>query len=318
MSKINTFIIPIIRSDFIGGCLESLYKNTPDNFNVIVIDQTGSKEAQEKYEHLSHLWIRPYRNLGFSKAMNTGIKLAQTPYITLCNDDVEFINKRWWRGMEDTFVQDHHILAANPMSPKEGSWGYGYRSDNQDTWQPPQGFVTDETKLAVYPAKPDGTGVFYKENFSEEDYDFLLNNHPTWRKDSMCDAIAMWCTVFKAGAFDKLGLLDERFYPGGGEDYDMNARAYSCAYPTHREECDLEFHWRMVATSKSWVWHHWGKSKDAISGVNPDHELFSSRPRWNDNGELWKPSFDVWGHYTDLEEKKRPLKRVVAPVIDPL
>lgn len=308
MRKVNTVIIPIIRPDFIGRCLETLYKYTDPNFYVFVVDQTTTDEAYIKNRHLAHLWIRCYRNVGFSKAHNMGIKLAQTPYITLSNDDVEFMNKGWWQGIIDTFNQDHHIIAVNPMSPKEGSWGYGYRSDNKDTWEPPKEFVyASDTKESIYPVKPDGTGLFYKESFTDEDYEFLLNNHPRYRKESVVDAVAMWCTVFKKTGFDKIGLLDEKFYPGGGEDYDMNARAYSCAWPEEREECDNEYHYRMVSTTRSWVWHHWGKSKE-ISEATPDSPLFSSE-RWNDNDELWPGGFDVWGHL-NTGDKKIPYRRV--------
>jgi hypothetical protein len=41
--KQNTFIIPIIRDDLIERCLDTLYKHTPDNFYVIVIDESKSE-----------------------------------------------------------------------------------------------------------------------------------------------------------------------------------------------------------------------------------------------------------------------------------
>lgn len=319
MSKINTFIVPIIRPDYIERMLLTLHKfNEKDTFNVIVIDQTTTKEAQEKCEKYAHLWIKTYRNLGFSKAMNTGILLSNTPYITLCNDDIEFMNKKWWQGIVDTFATDPNIVAVNPMSPKEGSWGYGYRSDNADTWVPPEEYVTDDTKLSVYPKKPNGEGLFYKEEFTEDDYEFLVNNHPRYKKNTMVDAIAMWCTVFKREGLEELGLLEERFYPGGGEDYDMNARAYSCAYPKAREECDPRYHRRMVSTTKSWVWHYWGKSKDDLAAKYPSSPYFTSRPRWNDNSELWGPYFDVWGHETLPDGTKKPLKRLKPVTNDEL
>lgn len=316
--KTNTFIIPIIQPNYIGKMLETLYKYTEPNFNVIVIDQTTTREAQDKYEKLSHIWLRPYRNLGFSKAMNTGIKLAQTEYVTLCNDDLEFMNKAWWQGVLDTFEMDHHIIAVNPNSPKEGSWGYGYRMDNKDTWVPPDSFVVEpENKESVYPKLPDGSGLYYKPEYTEEDYQFLLNSHPQWQPGTLCDGIAMWCTIFKRSGLEKVGLLDEKFYPGGGEDYDMNCRAYSCSYPTPRELCNLEFHYRMVGTTKSWVWHHWGKSKDSISGKDPTNQLFASRKRWNANEELWPDGFDIWGH-KDVDGVRTPLVRKPEIFIDEL
>ncbi len=303
--KENTIIIPIISADHIGRALETLYKYTDNNFYVYVIDQTTTDEAYTKYHHLSHLWIKVYRNLGFSKAMNMGIKLAQTPYITLCNDDVEFMNIKWWQGILDTFEKDHHIIAVNPMSPKEGAWGYGLTSENKDTWQPPDEYVRDpEDDQSVVTKLPDGSGLMHKETFSEQEYEFLLKDHPRYKPDTMVDGIAMWCTVFKKSGFEKIGLLDEKFYPGGGEDYDMLARAYSCAWPEEREICDNEFHHRMVSTSLSWVWHKWSKSRK----IKSDDPIFSN-PRWNNNDELWPHGFDVWGHENLDNGKKKPYKR---------
>ena len=318
MNKINTFVIPIIRSDFISNCLETMHKNTPDNFYVIVIDQTPNNKAYFENHFKTHLWIRSYRNLGFSKAMNTGIKLAQTEYITLCNDDVEFLDTRWWQGIVDTFQQDHHILAVNPMSPKEGAWGYGLRDDNKNTWIPPEHYTRNlEDTTAIIPVWKNGMAFTKADAQTQEGYDFLVNNHPRYRKDTMVDAIAGWMPIYKKTAFEKLGLLDEKFYPGGGEDYDMNCRAYSCAYPQPREECNNEYHYRMVSTSKSWVWHFGGKSKDAISAKDPDNKLFSSRERWNNNAQLWGEKFDVWGH-EHIGDKKKPLVRISSPFIDEL
>ncbi len=311
-----TFVIPIIRDDFILPCLESLYKYTNnDIFRVIVIDQTGGEVAYKKAKHLSHLWITSYRNLGFAKAVNTGIKLTQTPYVCALNDDVVFFNKKWWQGILDTFAMDEKIVAVSPMSPKEGSWGYGYREDNKDTWMPIEGkFVYEGTdKSAIYPIREDGTGFFYKEEFTEDDYDFLVNRNPAWVKDSVCDGIPMWCPVFKREALFKTGIFDEKFYPGGGEDYDLLGRAYSCAWPEERDECNPDYHWRMVGTSKSWTWHHWGKSKDDISGKDPGNPLFASQERWNNLDELWPNGFDQWGHGHRTENGKDikfPFKRI--------
>lgn len=295
---INTIIIPIIRDDNIGKCLETLEKFAGHEYRVIVIDQTGDTKAYEKYHEFAHLWISAYRNLGFSKAMNTGIRLADTEYVTLLNDDVEFINTKWWQGILDTFATDERIVAVNPMSPKEASWGYGYRSDNKDTWQPPKGFVCNEDKEFVYPER-DGKGLFYQE-FNDEDYDFLLNNHPRWTKDTMCDGMAMWCAVIKKKTFDELGLLEERFFPGGGEDYDFNCRAYSKGY-------------RMVGSTKSWVWHHWSSSRNMVI-PEEKKSYFASRPRWNANEQLWGNEFDIWGR----DKSGNPLKRLKSLHIESL
>lgn len=305
--RTNTIIIPFIRSDFIGPMLDSLSMYGNHDYNVIAIDQTEDLTAQKENEHKTHLWIRPYRNLGFSKAMNLGIQLAQTPYITLANDDLVFFDKRWWGGILDTFAMDERIIAVNPMSPKEGAWGYGLRDDNKDTWQPPRGYIRA-------PGDPNGIVPDHATELTSGYYDWLLSKHPSWHEGTVCDGIAMWCTVFKREGLQEIGLLDERFYPGGGEDYDMLCRSYSCAWPTPREKCDERFHRRMVGTTRSWVWHHWGKSRQLHT---TSEGLFSSRPAWNELGTLWPDGNDQWGHI-EKEGVKVPCQRIPDIAIDEL
>ena len=117
----------------------------------------------------------------------------------------------------------------------------------------------------------------------------------------------------KRKGLEELGLLDEKFFPGGGEDMDMNARAYSCAWPEPRDICDPVYHRRMVSTSKSWVWHEWSKSRN----IDPNDPIFS-HPRWNANEELWPNGFDVWSHGTDDKGVKFPYKRIPEIFVDEL
>lgn len=296
-----TFIIPSIQNGFIKRCLETLKEYTPVEHRVIVIDN-NYLSIEEECRGLYNLWIRSYRNLGFSKSMNLGIQLSQTPYIGLVNDDVEFLNTNWWQGIMDTFRMDEKIIAVNPNTPTEGAWGYGLRSDNQDTWVPKDGFVYDGDR-SVAPVI-DGVEI-NTPDLARKHYDDLINKHPIWQKDTLCDGFALTCGIFKRESLKELGLLDERFYPGGGEDYDMMCRGYSKKY-------------RMVGTTKSWVWHWWGKSKDDISGKDPTNKLFESRPRWNDLGEVWGDEFDVWGHRNLPDGTREPLRRLAEPLVDDL
>lgn len=303
--KQNTIIIPIIRPDFIERMLFTLYQFTEaGSFNIIVIDQTGTREAQDKCGKYAHLWISSYRNLGFSKAMNTGIVLSQTPYITLANDDIEFMNNRWWQGILDTFAMDEKIIAVNPMSAKEGAWGWGLTGENKDTWIPPEGFMKDPDDPTAVVPNYQGKPFTKEDGETKEGYDFLINNHPKWQKDTVCDGIAMWFPVFKKEGMEKVGLLDEKFYPSRGEDYDYNCRAYSQGY-------------RMVGTTKSWLYHAWGKSTQVLSEGN-NSKLFSSRPHWNNNNELWGDKFDIWGMEHLPDGTKKPLVRKVPVFIDEL
>jgi GT2 family glycosyltransferase len=295
----NVFIYNPIRPDYIHRCLETLYKYTDMSQNrVIVVDQTldGLQLDMTKV----HLVLRPHRNLGFSKSMNEAIIHALywgAEYITCANDDIEYMNGGWWQGILDTFEQyGEKVLAVNPESPRTPLWGYGR----------PHGEYIDI--------------IGYKKEFSQEDYDYLLKgdfsdidtrgvlNSPVAlpatfprSKSGVTDAIATWHTTFKAEFFEKIGLFEERYYPGGGEDYDINARAYRDGY-------------RMLGATKSWVWHWWGSSKDNQGQLGQSLPIIDEL-RWLDVSSIWPPernngqSMDPWGKWTDDKGGKHPMYR---------
>lgn len=253
----NTFVFPIVRTDFITDALFSLQGTTPSNYKVIVIDQSVNDDWN--LYGLSDLVITTKLNYGFAQASNLGTRLATTDYVTICNDDVIFFWPDWWQGILDTFQRHPNALGVAPMSPKEPGWGYnepGYRV---------------HATLDECLAQPDAT----------------VDRLKTQWNGSVVDGLAAWCVVFRREEFVDLGMFDERFFPGGGEDYDLCARAYQAGY-------------RMLSTSLSWVWHHWGQSKDEPDGLAT--ALSPARPNWNklstkgfgDEG-LWHPDCDVWG-----------------------
>ena len=299
----TVFTFNPVRNDFIQKALDSLYKYTDmTNNRVVVVDQTedGLKLSRDQV----HLVLRPHRNLGFSKAHNEAIIHGLrwgAKYVTCCNDDCEFINKRWWDGILETFATDDKILVVNPECPRVPMWGYGR----------PHGEYTEY--------------IQYKEEFTDTDYDYLLagefeevkDRYPNLpasfplHKVGVCDAIAMWMPVFKTECFEKVGLFDERFYPGGGEDYDMDARIY-------RE------YYRAVGTTRSWVWHHWGQSKDETEAAKNKGATIDPTLVWMDTSSLWPSEknlswngnqmvpieMDPWGKVTLPDGSKKPMYRI--------
>lgn len=312
-----TVVYPIIRDDYIWKSIRTLRNNTAVNLRVIVVDQTISGVLKGSIVSPMDLGIDMMirmKNQGFSKAANEGIIHAlqwKSEYICVANDDTEFIDPLWFQGIKEQFAADPRIVAVNPESPRVPLWGYG----------------RDHNEYADI--------VEYKEEFTKADMDYLkagnyqgmLARYPDLpktfplEKRGVVDAFAMWCPVFKADTFDKVGLFDERFIWGGGEDYDWMARAYSCAWPYDRTECNENFHWRAVSTMKSWVWHWWGKSKDVKGELDP--RLFEGKKPWNNLSEIWEPaptgqSVDPWGHWTDNKGVKRPFRRDPEVRIEPL
>lgn len=300
-----TIVFPIIRDDFIKKALASLYKYTDrSKFRIVVVDST-IKGIQDFGVEVDMV-IRQ-KNQGFAASSNTGLIHGLrwgTPYCAVANDDLEFIYDHWWEDLIEEFKTDPKIIAVNPMCPKIAMWGYG---------------MTNGEYLEILP---------YKEQYSPQDIVYLKagdyneseirSRHPydipksfPFTQRGVVDAFAGWLPVFKREALLEVGLYDERFVWGGGEDYDWMARAYSCAWPIPRETCDPQFHKRAVSTMKSWVWHHWGQSKDKSSELDP--RLFEGREGWNRLDILWPEKLngsntcDPWGHGRDASHK--PLKR---------
>ena len=189
----NTIVIPHFKHKGILKCLDTLWRHTPHNFRVILVDQ-GDEDLTEKIKDKVHLYIKSYRQLGFAKACNIGWRLSDTEYTTLLNDDVEFIDKRWWQGAVDAFK--NNIIAVNPKSPRQYAMG-----------------LDIENK---YPYK----------NWTKEDYDKILKLP---YKHTQCEA--MFCTVFKTKEAKEVGYFDEFFYPAGAEDTDWIIRAKSLRSP---------------------------------------------------------------------------------------
>jgi GT2 family glycosyltransferase len=276
-----TAIIPVILTNNIDRCLETLYRYTEeDTFYVYIIDQSirglDATALRNKYRNL--MVIRTPKsnthytgNLGFAQATNLGITLVQTPYFMMLNDDVEMVNSSWWQGVLDTFQQvqeatpDSPAVIVCPASIRLADWSVG-RADGDD--------------FDILP---------YKEEYTQEDYNFLLNEkhyvneHLTIEPGSVFDGVTMYACVCDTRRFLEVGLLDERYYPGTGEDYDWSCKSRM-------------FNYRCVATTKSWVWHHWSSTFKAIRAEKEEAKsLQIPELNWNQNHEKWGDRFDIWG-----------------------
>jgi GT2 family glycosyltransferase len=318
VQRLITFVYPIIRTDYIKKSVESLYKYTDNSkFNVIVVDQSINGLDKEWTDKYVHLYIR-MKNQGFSKAANEGVVHAlrwQVPYICVANCDTEFIYQGWLEDALEEFKTDEKILAVCPESPRVPMWGYGLTEGEQVDILP---YKEEYTKEDIeYLKKGD-----YNKDEIQGRYTFKIPESFPFTKRGVIDGIAMWLPIFKRESFIEVGMFDERFVWGGGEDYDMLARAYSCAWPIERDTCDERYHKRMVSTMRSWVWHWWGQSKDSKGELDP--ALFESKEPWNNLGDLYPPvlnggfNVDPWGHWKDESGIRHPFKRIPSIKCDPL
>lgn len=279
MPKELTVIVCPIRADLVERMLETLYEHTEPIFYVYIVDQTvhglDATGLRNKYKNL--MVIRTPKsdvhytgNLGFAQANNLAIQLVQTPYFMMCNDDVEFIHRGWWQGVLDTFAKveaatpTRPAVLVNPSSTRLADWSVG-RASGDD--------------FDIIP---------YKEKYTDEDWNWLLNEdhyvneHLTIKPGTVIDGVTMYASVCHTQRFLDVGLLDERYFPGSGEDYDYSCRASMIGY-------------RCVGTTLSYVFHHWSLTFKEIQQASDAGNLQMPELNWNGTSEKWGEGFDIWG-----------------------
>lgn len=280
MEKQLTVVIPLIREDLIHRSLETLYAYTPPGtFYVYLIDQTvngvDATALRNKYRNL--LVIRTPKsdvhytgNLGFSQATNLGVKLVETPYFMMMNDDVEMIHPAWLDGVWETFkmiekaTPESPAIMVNVASIRLADWSVGL------------------------PAGQDFDILPYKDKYTDEDWQFLvdephyINEHLTIQPGSVFDGVTLYASVIKTREYREIGGTDDRYFPGSGEDYDLSCKARMFGY-------------RSVNTTLSWCFHHWSSTFKSLRDQQEIQDLKIPELSWNHNHEKWGSNFDIWG-----------------------
>lgn len=156
-------------------CLESIIKYTDFIDTEVIVISNGCRDKTIEYVNgLNNPNIRLLMSdmpLGFTKAVNLGIKNAKGEYIIIQNNDTQFLPQEkndWLNILNEPFTYDDKVAITGPM----------------------------------------------KEFCPHADREFIL----------------FFCTMIKKEIFDKIGLLDEVFSPGYGEDTDFCLRAEDAGY----------------------------------------------------------------------------------------
>jgi len=195
-------IIPTYMNDNLTiRCLQSVIKYTKITYKIIWIDDGSSIESYNKvFEFLknSQIEFQPHRfseNKGPATAINQGLKMAQSKYIALLNNDV--VVTQGWLGK---------LIMALESSGTIGLVGT----------------VADHTSSVCNYEKVLGP---IKIEGKPEDY---FNNHP-FEIRIVGTNISYHCVAIKKEVIEKIGYLDDRFY-AGGEDDDYNDRIRLARY----------------------------------------------------------------------------------------
>ena len=114
MPKVSIQIVTWNSLRYIFDCLESLMKQDFRDFSVLVIDN-GSDDGTVEFIRANYPTVsilQNFKNLGFAKANNQGIQLAQGEYVLVMNPDVILTHD---------FLQNLILFAD--QHPEAGSFG---------------------------------------------------------------------------------------------------------------------------------------------------------------------------------------------------
>ncbi|HKV82915.1 MAG TPA: glycosyltransferase [Ktedonobacterales bacterium] len=193
-----SIVIPVFNAlEYTKACVDSLYRvagATP--FEVIVVDNGSRPEVltwlQVESERRERMWyISLTENLGFSKAVNLGMRQARGQYLLLLNSDT-VVTTGWLDRLVSAAESDPRIGIVSPITNYVGEG------------------------LQIAPAAR-GLPVSQAETFAASVREVTQLLYPPER-------LVFFCVLIKRQVVNLLGSLDEGYGLGNFEDEDYSVR----------------------------------------------------------------------------------------------
>ena len=179
--KVSVIIPTYNQAKFIDKAIESVLKQSYQDFEIIVINDGSTDNTEEIVKNYSDFRIRyicQANNMGVSEARNTGIKVSRGDYIALLDSDDEFLPER--------LIKQVQILQNK--SSEVGvvcSWSYN---------------IDEKGNYISKRCLPRKDGYIYED---------LLSTNP----------ISVPTVLIRKECFEKVGIFDNLL--DGQEDWDM-------------------------------------------------------------------------------------------------
>jgi GT2 family glycosyltransferase len=193
------------QSEYTKECIDSIYKFTPEPFELVLVDN-GSRDNIPNYfrelqQNQSNVKvITNHENVGFPKGVNQGLRASTGDYVLIGNNDT-IVTPGWLNRMIEAIEANSNIGLVGPISNNIS----GLQLDKNAIY-------TTLDQMLEYADQ-------IKKNFAGKFIEF--------------PRLAFFCTLIKREVIDKIGGLDERFSPGNYEDDDFCMRAQVAGYKAH-------------------------------------------------------------------------------------
>ncbi|HOW27512.1 MAG TPA: glycosyltransferase family 2 protein [Elusimicrobiota bacterium] len=198
-ADLTSIIIPTHNDGrYLGACLESIRKHTNVPYEIIVVDNGTTDKSTEFLKSVKDVTvIHNPQNKFFAAACNQGIRAAHGRFIMLLNADT-VVTARWLERM----------IRRMKVDPKAGMAG------------PHTNGAVGAQKVAPIPYKSLRNLDAFADRWARQHEGGRLS---VPRLDG-------FCLLIKRNVIELVGLLDERFGPGGYEDYDYALRVRQAGF----------------------------------------------------------------------------------------
>lgn len=198
-----SIVIPNLNgAGWLRDSIESIYAQTEQDFELIVIDNASTDESlaiARSYQSRAHYTlVENSTNTGFSAAVNAGIRLAQGEFVVLFNNDA-FAEPDWLAQLLAMAQTDEKIFAVQSLM---------IRHFERDICDDAGDYVT----LFGWACKR-GDGMYWRR----------------YQKPCRIFSACGGASLYRKSILDEIGLFDELFF-AYFEDVDISWRANSLGY----------------------------------------------------------------------------------------
>ncbi|WP_196592585.1 glycosyltransferase [Pectinatus sottacetonis] len=201
LRKTSIILLTHNQLEYTKLCVKSIRRHTNAlKYEIIVVDNASTDQTTE--------WLRKQKdikcifnseNKGFSAGCNQGIRKSNGTEILLLNNDT-IVMPNWLRNLRIALYSSDKIGAVGPVSNSCSNLqaiNVNYESDN-----------------------------FFKMLEFGKNYNQISNSQKWQEKVKLIG----FCMLIKKSVVDKVGFLDEQFFPGNFEDDDYSLRIIKAGY----------------------------------------------------------------------------------------
>ncbi len=210
----STIVIPNYNGmEYLEKCLVSLMADTEDYpARILVVDNGSVDRSAEAAEKMAGVEvIRMGKNTGFCTAVNAGIKVSDTPYVILLNNDLT-VEKGFVRAMEEALDRNQKAFSAGA-----------------------------QMRMMKAPDRMDNAGDYYCALGWAYDYGKGRKISERYTKPRKIFASCGGAAIYRRSVFEEIGCFDERHF-AYLEDVDIGYRARIYGYHNLYEPRAVVYH----------------------------------------------------------------------------